>query len=174
MKILVIVDMQNDFISGSLGTKEALEIVPSIVQRIKEFDGDVFYTRDTHGADYLTTQEGRNLPVEHCIQNTWGWQIHSDIEKLKIGKPINKAAFGSIGLGEFLTAKNASDNSIESIMLMGVCTDICIISNALLLKAFMPEIPILVDASCCAGVTPESHRQALEAMKVCHIDIINE
>ncbi len=174
MKILAVIDMQNDFIDGALGTAEAQAIVPRVIDKIKRFDGRVLATRDTHGEDYLDTEEGRKLPVVHCVRDTQGWQIHADIEALLTEQPIDKPTFGSLGLGQVLSAYQKYQEPIESITLIGVCTDICVISNALLLKAYMPEVPVIVDASCCAGVTPETHRQALEAMKVCQINIVNE
>lgn len=174
MKILVVVDMQNDFIDGALGTAEAVKIVPKVVEKIKSFDGRVLATRDTHEMDYMGTQEGQKLPVEHCIRGTGGWEIHPEIQALIRETPVDKITFGSTGLGQVLKAYHEQEQPIESITLVGLCTDICVISNAMLLKAFLPEVPILVDASCCAGVTPQSHKQALEAMKVCQIDIINE
>lgn len=172
MKVLVVVDMQNDFIDGSLGTKEALAIVPNVIEKIKNFEGVVIATRDTHPKNYLQTQEGKNLPVEHCIQGTQGWQIQKDIQALLKEEPINKTTFGSVALGEKLVELNKSEK-IESITLIGLCTDICVISNAFIAKAFLPETPIIVDASCCAGVTPESHQRALDAMKICQITIDN-
>lgn len=174
MKILVAVDMQNDFIDGALGTKEAVEIVPRVAEKIRQFDGRVLATRDTHEANYLETQEGKKLPVEHCIRGTSGWEIKPEIQKLIKEQPIDKATFGSTGLAQVLKAYHEYEEPIESITLIGLCTDICVVSNAMVLKAFLPEVPILIDASCCAGVTPQSHRQALEAMKVCQIEIINE
>ena len=179
MKILVVVDMQNDFIDGALGTKEAERIVPRVVERIKGFDGKVLYTRDTHSDHYLETQEGRNLPVVHCVRGTKGWELHPEIEKLRKGEPVNKPAFGSVELG-YVIKECITDQLVEkgeeadSITLVGLCTDICVISNAMILKAMFPETPVTVDASCCAGVTPESHKNALEAMKMCQIKIENE
>lgn len=174
MKFLIVVDMQNDFISGSLGTKEAEEIVPKVVEKINNFDGKILYTRDTHEKDYLIKQEGKYLPVEHCIKDTKGWELQSEIEAIRKEVPIDKVTFGSVDLAEILNAQNKNDGDIEEITIVGLCTDICVISNALVLKAFMPEVPIVVDAACCAGVTPESHERALEAMKVCQIKIINK
>ncbi len=171
MKVLVVVDMQNDFIDGALGTPEAVVIVPAVVKKIREFDGPVFFTRDTHQSGYLDTQEGRHLPVPHCIQGSAGWQLREEIAALAEGEPIDKPTFGSVELGQSLARLHA-DSPIESVTLVGLCTDICVISNALLLKAFLPETPILVDAACCAGVTPESHRRALEAMAACQIQIL--
>lgn len=180
MKILVVVDMQNDFIDGALGTKEAVSIVPRVVEKIRQFDGRVLYTRDTHEENYLETQEGRNLPVPHCIRGTKGWELASQIEAIRVEKageaPLDKPIFGSCELGQLLKAqdddlKKQGELGIESITLIGLCTDICVISNAMIVKAFLPEVPVKVDAACCAGVTPESHKNALEAMKVCQIEI---
>lgn len=176
MKILVVVDMQNDFIDGALGTREAVAIVPKVVEKIKSFEGRILFTRDTHETDYLGTQEGKNLPVEHCIRGTKGWELAPEIEKLRTEEPIDKPSFGSIFLGALLKAqdeelKKQGEPGIESITLIGLCTDICVISNAMILKAYLPEVPVIVDADCCAGVTPESHKNALEAMKVCQIKI---
>ncbi|GAA0281373.1 cysteine hydrolase [Faecalicatena contorta] len=174
MKVLVVVDMQNDFINGALGTAEAQAIVPKVAEKIRGFEGRVLATRDTHEEGYLDTQEGEKLPVIHCIRNSPGWQIHPEIAALLTEQPVDKPTFGSVGLGQLLSAYHIYQEPIESITLIGVCTDICVISNALLLKSYMPEVPVIVDASCCAGVTPDTHRQALEAMKVCQIDIVNE
>ena len=172
MNILVVVDMQNDFIDGALGTPEAVAIVPKVMVKMMNFDGLVLATRDTHGEDYLETQEGKNLPVVHCIKGTHGWEIKDEIQQLLISQPIDKPTFGSEALGKVLKDLNNEVEPIDSITLVGVCTDICVIANAMLLKAFLPEVPIMVDASCCAGVTPESHERALEAMKACQIEII--
>jgi len=174
MKVLIVVDMQNDFISGSLGTKEAERIVPNVVHKIRNFDGRVICTRDTHQEEYLLSQEGTKLPVPHCVRGTRGWELQPEIAKLAGDYIIDKPTFGSAKLGEILKEQHENKEPIESIELVGLCTDICVISNALLLKAFLPEVPIFVDASCCAGVTPESHKQALEAMKMCQITIVNE
>lgn len=172
MNILVVVDMQNDFIDGALGTPEAVAIVPKVMVKMMNFDGLVLATRDTHGEDYLETQEGKHLPVKHCIKGTHGWEIKEEIAQLLASQPIDKPTFGSEALGNVLKELNSDMEPIESITLVGLCTDICVISNAMLLKAFLPEVPIQVDASCCAGVTPESHERALEAMKACQIEII--
>ena len=166
--------MQNDFIDGALGTKEAVAILPAVKSKIENFDGKVLFTRDTHESDYLSTQEGKNLPVEHCIKDTDGWQIHPELDALRKEEPIDKPSFGSVALAQLLKTCDTYDEKIEEITLVGLCTDICVISNALLLKAAMPEVPITVDASCCAGVTPASHKNALEAMKMCQIKVINE
>lgn len=173
MDVLIVVDLQNDFITGSLGTKEAECILPRVVTKIKEFNGKVLYTRDTHDENYLTSLEGKKLPICHCIKNTDGWRLHKDIEKLRQEDAIDKKTFGSTKLPKIVSKLNEQE-AISSITLIGLCTDICVISNALLLKAFFPEVEIIVDASCCAGVTKESHKQALEAMKVCQIQIVNE
>lgn len=174
MKVLVVIDMQNDFITGSLGTKEAQQIVSRVAEKIKTFSGLVLYTQDTHQQDYLNTQEGKWLPVEHCIKGTKGWRLAPEIEALPQEAPIEKPTFGSISLAQTLQSRQGDSGPLERITLVGVCTDICVISNALLLKAFFPEVPICVDASCCAGVTPESHQRALEAMKACQITIEGE
>ena len=170
MKYLIVVDMQTDFIDGSLGTPEAVAILPYVKEKIENFDGKVLFTRDTHAPDYLTTQEGRNLPVEHCIKGTDGWQIHPTLEPLRKTEAIDKPTFGSTALMELL--KNEKD--VESLEFIGLCTDICVISNAMLAKANFLEVPVTVDAKCCAGVTPQSHKNALEAMKMCQIQVINE
>ena len=170
-KVLVVVDMQNDFIDGALGTKEAVAIVPGVKEKIENFDGVVLFTRDTHETYYLDTQEGQKLPVPHCIRDTEGWQIRSELDALRKTEPIDKETFGSTDLAGELTMID-EDEGIGSITLVGLCTDICVISNALLVKASLPEIPIIVDSACCAGVTPESHENALNAMKMCQIDIV--
>ena len=170
MKYLIVVDMQNDFIDGALGTKEAVAIVPKVKAKIESFDGKVIFTRDTHSEDYLATQEGANLPVEHCIKGTDGWQIRDELDALRKSEAVDKPSFGSVELAEML--KNEKED-IESIELIGLCTDICVISNAMIIKAYFPETPIEIDASCCAGVTPESHNRALDAMAVCQIKITN-
>lgn len=171
MHVLVVVDMQKDFIDGALGTKEAQAIVPRVVEKIENFDGRVFATRDTHTEQYLQTEEGRHLPVVHCVKGTDGWQLHPAIAALLSRQPVDKPTFGSTELAEQLVRCHAGQ-AIESITLVRLCTDICVISNALLLKAFLPEVPIAVDAACCAGVTPESHENALRAMEMCQISVI--
>lgn len=172
-KILVVVDMQNDFIDGALGTAEAVAIVPAVKKKIEEFDGKVLFTRDTHYDNYMDTQEGKNLPVPHCIKDTEGWQIRAELEALRTTEPIDKPTFGSSALGALLKEENDKE-AIESITVIGLCTDICVISNVMLIKAFLPEVPIIVDAACCAGVSVETHRNALEAMKVCQVSVENE
>ena len=171
-KTLIVVDMQNDFIDGALGTKEAVAILPAVKSKIENFDGRVLFTRDTHEAEYLTTQEGKNLPVEHCIKDTVGWQIHPDLDALRKEEAIDKPSFGSVALAQLLKAYDTYEEKIEEITLIGLCPDICVISNAMIIKAFLPETPIIVDSECCAGVTPESHKRALETMSVCQIKII--
>ena len=170
MKALIIVDMQNDFIDGALGTAEAVAIVPYVKNLIENFDGKVFFTRDTHFEDYMQTQEGRNLPVLHCIKGTDGWQIRPELDALRKTEAIDKLTFGSSELAEIL----GKEERIDGITFVGLCTDICVISNAMVVKAFYPEVPLTVDAKGCAGVTPESHKRALEAMKTCQIRVINE
>lgn len=169
-KILIVVDMQNDFITGALGSEEARAIVPKVCEKIKAFDGETLFTRDTHGPEYPETQEGKNLPVSHCVKGTWGWELEPRIEALRGSAPIDKPAFGSVSLAEALRDRERC-GGLEEIVLVGLCTDICVISNAVLLKAFLPETQITVDAACCAGVTPESHRTALEAMRACQIRV---
>lgn len=164
--------MQNDFIDGALGTKEAVAIVPNVKKKIEEFNGLVLFTRDTHFDNYMDTQEGQNLPVPHCIKDTDGWQIRSELDALRNTVAIDKLTFGSSELGIRLVELNSED-AINSITLIGLCTDICVISNAMIAKAFLPEVPIYVDASCCAGVSPETHNNALDAMEVCQIKVLN-
>lgn len=171
--LLIVVDMQKDFIDGALGTPEAVAIVPAVEAKIKGFDGTVLFTRDTHDENYMETQEGRNLPVPHCIKGTEGWQIRPELEALRTTEAFDKPTFGSTELQRWVTER-AKTNPIASITLIGLCTDICVISNAMLLKAALPEVPVTVDAACCAGVTPESHRNALAAMKMCQIKVENE
>ncbi len=166
MKILVVVDMQNDFIDGALGTKEAAAILPLVQKKIEDYRGEkIYFTRDTHPKNYLKTQEGKHLPVVHCIEHTPGWEISTALST-ENAEIVDKPTFGSLEL-----VRRIVQDKPESIELVGVCTDICVISNALLLKAALPETPIYVDASCCAGVTPESHQNALNAMKMCQIEI---
>ena len=172
-EILIVVDMQNDFIDGSLGTAEAVRIVPRVAEKIRSFPGTVLFTRDTHGPDYLSSQEGQRLPVVHCVKGTEGWQIRPELQALCQSVPIDKPTFGSVVLGEKLLELDREEK-IASVTLVGLCTDICVISNALLVKAFLPEVPVTVDAACCAGVTPRSHLNALEAMKMCQITVVNE
>ncbi len=168
MKTLIVIDMQNDFVSGCLGTKEAVQIVGNVKKKIDEYlknGNQVIFTRDTHAEDYLDTNEGRNLPVKHCVKNTEGWEVADEldvpecvhIDKPNFGYPLWKEQF-----------------DFEEVELVGVCTDICVVSNALILKAQFPEIEITVDASCCAGVSVESHQAALLTMKMCQVNVIGE
>ena len=177
-KILVCVDMQNDFIDGVLGNDECRSIVSNVADKINNFNGnEIYYTLDTHQKNYMETQEGKKLPVEHCIENTDGWTLNKEVgnaikeTKLPVVE-IRKPTFGSIALANELMFK-FEENDVFEIEFIGVCTDICVISNAMLVKAFFPEAKVVVDALCCAGVTPESHKNALEAMKMCQIEIIN-
>lgn len=170
-ELLIVVDMQNDFIDGALGTPEAQAIVPGVVTKMKEFDGCVLATQDTHTEDYLNTQEGKKLPVEHCIRGTEGWALRPEIAQVLTTEPIEKPTFGSMGLIDEIR-KLQEKETIDSVTLVGICTDICVISNAMLIKAAFPELPVRVEADLCAGVTPESHENALEAMKICQIDVI--
>ncbi len=167
MKYLIVVDMQNDFITGSLGSEFAKAIVPNVVEKVKNFDGKVIFTRDTHFADYMQTLEGINLPVEHCIKDTDGWQICNEL-KPYVNEIVDKITFGSVELPEILCNY---DEEIEKIELCGLCTDICVISNAMILKATFPEVKISVDSKCCAGVSVESHNTALDAMKAVQIEV---
>ena len=169
-KILVIVDMQKDFIDGALGTGEAQAIVEKAAKKIKAFEGEIIVTYDTHFENYMETQEGKNLPVPHCIKGSCGWQIRKELDALRKTDAIDKITFGSRDLISVLEA----EKDIESITFVGLCTDICVISNAMMVKGFYPEIPLIVDAKGCAGVTPQSHKNALEAMKMCQVQIINE
>ena len=172
-KYLVVVDMQNDFIDGALGTPEAQAIVPKVIEKIKNFKGAVVYTRDTHDEDYLETLEGQKLPVEHCIELTEGWQLQKDIQELQVGSRgliFNKQTFGSTQLVGCLQGIDRMV-PLEGIEVVGLCTDICVMANAVLLRTAMPNTPITVIASCCAGSTPEAHKTALEAMKSLQIDI---
>ena len=172
-KILIVVDMQKDFVDGALGTKEAASIVDCVCKKIEGFDGDIFVTYDTHFENYMETSEGKKLPVPHCIKGTDGWRLDKKIQcaldKRKY-REIEKITFGSVDLPHILGKEYDMTNT--EIELIGLCTDICVVSNALLLKASFPEAPISVDSACCAGVTPESHNAALETMKMCQIEVL--
>mgnify|MGYP002581390288 CR=1 FL=1 len=170
--ILIVVDMQNDFIDGTLGTKEAVAIVPKVEEKVRNFDGEVFFTRDTHETYYLETQEGKNLPVPHCIRGTRGWEISDSLFRPQDSPVIEKDTFGSKELGIMLMELERAGEVPEEIELAGLCTDICVISNAMIVKAFLPEVPVTVDSACCAGATPESHENALRAMEACQIRVI--
>ena len=173
-KLLVVVDMQNDFVDGALGTPEAVGIVGNVVEKIKNHCGPVVYTRDTHPENYLETQEGKNLPVVHCVKGTPGWELNPAVQETVNGREVfNKPTFGSVELAHYV-GKLFQANKIDAVELIGLCTDICVLSNAILLKAAEPELKVSVDASCCAGVTPQSHRNALEAMKMCQVEIVEE
>ncbi len=171
--ILIVVDMQNDFIDGALGTKEAVAIVPRVKEKIASFNGPVIFTRDTHPKNYMETQEGKNLPVLHCIKGTEGWQIRPELDRLRKTEPVDKPGFGSVELGQMLLDMNEKE-PIASVTLIGLCTDVCVISNALIIKAFLPEVPVRVDAACCAGISPESHDNALSAMAMCQVEILRD
>lgn len=168
MKYLIVVDMQVDFITGSLGSKLAEKIVPNVVEKVKNFEGKVIFTRDTHFEDYMNTQEGKKLPVEHCIKDTSGWQICDEL-KPYVKEVVDKITFGSVKLPNKIKEYG---EDIEEIELCGLCTDICVISNAMILKATFPEVKITVDSECCAGVSVESHKIALDAMKAVQIEIV--
>lgn len=171
-KLLVVIDMQTDFIDGVLGTKEAISILPNVKAKIESYQQNkdsILFTKDTHKPNYLETQEGKNLPVPHCIENSTGWEIHPELSSFSKDVPcFCKPSFGSVELASYI-----KEEQFDEIELIGVCTDICVISNAILIKAFAPETHVIVDASCCAGVTKESHKTALEAMKMCQITIVN-
>ncbi|MGN1383522.1 MAG: cysteine hydrolase family protein [Eubacterium sp.] len=171
-KILIVVDMQNDFVTGALGSAEAEAIVPAVRRKILAYpEADRFATMDTHKDNYLTTQEGRHLPVKHCIRGSEGWKLIPEIDDLiPQERRICKPSFGSEELAEKMKALAQTEEL--SIELIGVCTDICVISNAVLLKAALPETPVSVDPACCAGVTPESHEAALQTMQACQVDLL--
>ncbi|MBE6773756.1 MAG: cysteine hydrolase [Ruminococcaceae bacterium] len=172
-KILIVVDMQKDFVDGALGTAEAVAIVDNVVKKIEDFEGDIIVTYDTHEENYMETQEGKNLPVPHCIRGTDGWKLDSKVQSAldkKAYKTIEKPTFGSPELPAYIGANyNPAETEIE---LIGLCTDICVVSNALLLKANFLETKVSVDSSCCAGVTVDSHNAALTTMKMCQVNII--
>lgn len=172
MKILIVIDMQNDFIDGALGTPEAQAIVPNVKKKIQEYldrKDIVIFTRDTHDEYYPHTQEGKNLPVPHCIIDSHGWEICDELPGTENAHIINKESFGYPYWSRIFDF-----GSRDELEMCGLCTDICVISNAMILKADFPEVKITVDASCCAGVTPQSHKNALEAMKMCQINVIGE
>jgi len=188
MKVLVLVDLQNDFIDGALGSSEAQAIVPKVVEKVKNIDKEntlILFTKDTHYENYLETLEGKMLPVKHCIENTPGWCINKEISSIVDNTPgyrkyssyniihsrIYKNTFGSDVLRDFLIAH---EKSIDEVEFCGLCTDICVVSNVLMCRQVLPNTKIVVDASCCAGVTPEKHKAALETMKSCQIEVVNE
>ncbi len=171
-KFLVVVDMQKDFVDGALGSREAVAIVPAVVKKIADFNGEIFVTYDTHFENYMQTSEGKHLPVPHCIKGTDGWQLNNDVENALSGKKftkVEKNTFGSVDLPKLI--EQAADGEDFAVELIGLCTDICVVSNALLIKATFPEAPIAVDAGCCAGVTPQAHEAALATMASCQITI---
>ena len=175
-KILVVVDMQNDFVDGALGTPEAQAIVPAVVKKIATYPADcVWATRDTHSADYLQTQEGAHLPVEHCIKDRKGWQICPQVAAVlsPTARIFDKPSFGSMDLTQALVEEDARELALSGehieVEFIGLCTDICVVSNALLAKAALPEVTISVDPSCCAGVTPAAHEAALATMRSCQV-----
>lgn len=166
-KTLIVIDMQKDFIDGSLGTEEAKKIVANVKQKIEEYQAnndEIIFTRDTHQVNYLETNEGKHLPVKHCIEGTKGWEIAEGLE-VEDAIYINKPSFGYLNWKEY---------GLEDVELVGLCTDICVVSNALIIKATYPEIRVRVDATCCAGVTPESHEAALTTMKMCQVEVITK
>lgn len=174
-KILIVVDMQKDFVDGALGSGEAVAIVNNAAAKIAGFDGDIFVTYDTHFENYMETREGKNLPVPHCIKGTAGWKLNDTIQAALDKKEytkVEKTTFGSVDLPKII-ADRYDTNNIE-IELVGLCTDICVVSNALILKASFPEAEVSVDASCCAGVSPETHKAALATMKCCQINVVGE
>lgn len=174
--VLIIVDMQNDFVDGALGSAEAVAILPAVADKIRAHQGQLIFTRDTHSEDYMDTREGKHLPVPHCIKGTQGWEIYpavwSAVDETANVTVMDKPTFGSVELARYLTELHET-SPIGTVTLIGVCTDICVISNAMLIKAALPETDVVIDASCCAGVTPESHENALKAMAMCQMNIIN-
>ena len=174
-KVLVVVDMQNDFVDGALGTEEAVGIVEKVAAKIRNFDGEIFVTMDTHHDNYMETAEGKKLPVPHCIKETKGWLLNEKVKAALADKDyqtLEKGTFGSTELVEEIRKIKGNDDM--EMEFVGLCTDICVVSNVLLLKAYFPEEKMTVDAGCCAGVTPQSHKAALETMKMCQIDVIGE
>ena len=184
MKVLIIVDMQKDFIDGTLGTAEAVAIVPKVIRRVKESENElILFTQDTHGFNYLATPEGKKLPTPHCIEDSIGWEIDDDIlsawrkNKHTLDTPdgapniFKKQVFGSVRLVEYL---KTHESKITEIEILGLCTDICVVSNAIMIKNVLPNIEISVNEACCAGVTPKSHKEALNTMRMCQINILEE
>ena len=175
-KYLVVVDMQHDFVDGTLGTPEARAIVASVTAKAQAFDGTVVFTKDTHYNDYLQTLEGKNLPVEHCLHGTPGWELMPELQAIRDERSsfvFEKTTFASLDLAMWLAEENVAE-PIESIELIGLCTDICVVSNALLIKGWIPEVPLKVDASLCAGATPDSHKAALATLRSCQVEVIND
>lgn len=173
MNALIVIDVQNDFVTGTLGTQEACRMLPHLMEKVKEFQGIIFMTQDSHSENYLETQEGQKLPVPHCITGTKGWRFTEELEEIQKEKQIKvyqKPCFGSTQLVEDLV-RLYEEGELQSVELAGICTDICVVSNALMIKSRMPELPLFVDAACCAGVTPQKHEAALEVMESCQITI---
>lgn len=173
---LIVVDVQKDFVDGALGTPEAQQMLPILLEKVRRFNGTVILTQDTHTPGYLDTQVGKQLSIPHCIEGTPGWEFAGELETLRANcryAVYRKPTFGSVRLAADLRSLY-EQGGLASVELVGLCTDICVISNALLLKANIPELPIYVDASCCAGVTPEKHRAAMEVMKSCQIIVKEE
>ncbi|MCR5781155.1 MAG: cysteine hydrolase [Clostridia bacterium] len=171
-KILVVVDMQKDFVDGALGSEEAAAIVPAVVKKISGFDGGIFVTYDTHYGNYMDTAEGKKLPVPHCIKGTDGWELNGDVAQALASKQytaVEKNTFGSVDLPALI--RDAVGDEEFTVEIIGLCTDICVVSNALIIRAFFPEAPVAVEAACCAGVTPEKHEAALETMRSCQIEV---
>ena len=171
-RYLIIIDMQKDFVTGALGTNEACDIVLPLGSYARRFDGKVFFTQDTHHEDYLSTQEGKYLPVEHCIEGSDGWHIVPELEDVfnRAEAVFLKPSFGSLELARELR-RRYEQGDLDAVELVGVCTDICVVSNALLIKAFLPEVPVSVLSNLCAGVTAEKHEAALETMRSCQIEV---
>lgn len=171
--ILVVIDLQNDFINGTLGTQEAQKIIPACLEKIRKYPGEVIFTQDTHDENYLVSQEGQNLPIMHCVHETWGWELAPEIALLQQKNNYHifpKPTFASTDLAQYLSQSH-KENPIFEIEIIGLCTDICVISNALMIKGYLPEIPIKIDPSCCAGTTPEAHEAALQVLKSCQIHL---
>ena len=172
--VLIVVDMQQDFIDGALGSEEAVTIVEKVAEKVRAAEEEgvlVLFTRDTHGEDYMNTEEGKNLPVPHCIKHTEGWQVSGKIPYPQEARSFDKLTFGSLDLGNFLKEMAFPPERVE---LVGLCTDICVLSNAVIAKAALPNAHIVVDAACCAGVTPASHDTALAAMKAIQVEVVNQ
>lgn len=177
-RILIVVDMQNDFVTGALGSEDAQKILPGVRAKIDAYhkeDAEVIFTRDTHGEDYMQTNEGKHLPVPHCIKGTDGWQICAELTDgiTSEYKTVDKPTFGFLGWKDVLASETADGSDLD-IEMIGVCTDICVVSNALILKALYPEATVRVDAGCCAGVTPEAHAAALATMRSCQVDVTDK
>lgn len=173
--LLVVVDIQKDFVDGALGTAEAVAMVENAARKIREFEGDIFVTYDTHFENYMESAEGAKLPVPHCIKGTEGWELNETVAQALADKKytaVEKITFGSVELPKLV--KEAAGDEDFDITLIGLCTDICVVSNALILKANFPEKEVYVDASCCAGVTVDTHKAALATMKMCQINVEGE